>query len=87
MDAIPWPSQSLDQEIETGSRRILLEKVPNHRLLKGEEYLIDFHEKLSQCLSWVHETFQCTAKTDRDQKSSTEEKMICHGRSGISGDI
>lgn len=50
MDAVPHPSQSLVQETETDSRKVSLEEVPNHSLLKGNEFLTDFHEELSQCL-------------------------------------
>jgi len=33
--------------METDSRRVSLEEVPNRSLLKGKECLTDFHEKLS----------------------------------------
>ena len=58
MDAIPHPSRSLAQEMETDSRSVSLEVVSNHSLLKGKECLTDFNEKLSQCLFWGHEIFQ-----------------------------
>lgn len=90
MDPIPHPSPSLIQELQTDSRKVSLEVFSNHRIPKSKKCLvISMRNYLSVSFGGIrlcsHSVIQL--RLNRDQKSSTAEKIICHSRSGISGGI